>query len=140
MFPSFADIKLLAPKAIGGEGLFSTAYGLTGKRLLGTMTEADKDLYRRLLKADVVGTQIEARQQKELLDDVFNAETSENRVMNKLLNVNKKLKTVSIYQPDKYSIRDTELDFFEKYSLGLVEVYFPVTYKKTIFYSTKLKK
>ena len=116
VFPSFADIKLLAPKAIGGEGLFSTAYGLTGKRLLGTMTEADKDLYRRLLKADVVGTQIEARQQKELLNDVFNAETSENRVMNKLLNVNKKLKTGFGKVQDAYVAED---DFWKVISWNL---------------------
>jgi hypothetical protein len=35
-----------------------------------------------------------------------------------LLEFNKKLKTICVYKPDKYSIRDTELEFFEKYSLG----------------------
>jgi len=35
-----------------------------------------------------------------------------------LLEFNKKLNKLYIYQPDKYSIRDKELDFFEKYSLG----------------------
>jgi hypothetical protein len=35
-----------------------------------------------------------------------------------LLEFIKKLNKVYIYQPDKYSLRDKELDFFEKYYLG----------------------
>jgi len=114
VFPSFGDIKMLAPKLLGGEGLVGTAYGLTGKRLLGTMTEADKDLYRRLLKVDVVGTQIEARQANELMSDVINA--SDNKVMDKLLNVNKKVKAVYGKAQDAYVAED---DFWKVISWNL---------------------
>jgi hypothetical protein len=43
-FPNYGDIKMLAPKAFGGQGLLKTAYDLTGKRVLGTMTKADDEL------------------------------------------------------------------------------------------------
>jgi len=35
-----------------------------------------------------------------------------------LLEFNKSFNKVSIYQPDKYSMKDKDLDFFEKYVLG----------------------
>jgi hypothetical protein len=52
IFPSLGDIKVLSSKV-------SEAYGLTGKRLTGTMTQADKELYQRLLKVDVVSSNLQ---------------------------------------------------------------------------------
>jgi len=71
IFPSFGDIRTLAPKILGGEGLAAKAYGLTGKRVLGTMTKSDKDLYRRLLKRGVVDTNVQTNESMRVLKDAF---------------------------------------------------------------------
>ena len=52
-FPNYW-IKLLLPKALGGRNVFKEAYGLTGKRVLGTMTKADEELYQKLLKVGYI--------------------------------------------------------------------------------------
>ena len=82
IFPSLGDIKTLAPKFLGGEGLVGTAYGLTGKKLLGTMNTAEKELYNRLAKVDVIGTQFESRQIKDLFNSSFTS--NESNIFNNL--------------------------------------------------------
>lgn len=64
MFPSLGDIKVLSSKL--GE-----AYALTGKRLTGTMTNADKELYQRLLKVDVVSSNLQQGEIKQLFRDTI---------------------------------------------------------------------
>ena len=70
-FPSFGDIQTLAPKFLGGEGLMRQAYDLTGKRVLGTMTKSDQELYRRLLKRGVVDTQVQVGEATRVMKDAF---------------------------------------------------------------------
>lgn len=64
LFPSLGDIKVLSSKL--GE-----AYALTGKRLTGTMTNADKELYQRLLKVDVVSSNLQQGEIKQLFRDTI---------------------------------------------------------------------
>jgi hypothetical protein len=64
IFPSLGDIKVLSSKL--GE-----AYGLTGKKLTGTMTETDKELYKRLLKVDVVSSNLQQGEIKQLFKDTI---------------------------------------------------------------------
>jgi hypothetical protein len=82
IFPSLGDIKTLAPKLLGGEGLVGQAYSLTGKKLLGTMNEAEKELYNRLARVDVIGTQFESRQIKDLFNNSFTS--NESNIFNNL--------------------------------------------------------
>jgi len=70
-FPSYGDIKMLLPKALGGQAIYQKAWGLSGKRVLGTMTKADEALYQRLLKVGVVDSQVQAGEIKQLLDDIL---------------------------------------------------------------------
>ena len=48
-FPNYGDIKVLLPKALGGQGVFKQAYDLTGKRILGTMIVTGKQKQLRLI-------------------------------------------------------------------------------------------
>ena len=68
IFPNYGDIKLL----LGEEGI-SRAFGLNTRRVLGTMTDSDKELYQRLLRVNVAGTQVEARQIGETGQDILSA-------------------------------------------------------------------
>jgi len=70
-FPNYGDIKLLLPKALGGRNVFKEAYGLTGRRVLGTMTKADEELYQKLLKVGVVDSQIQVGEMKRLIRDIL---------------------------------------------------------------------
>ena len=89
-FPSYGDIKMLAPKFLGGEGLARQAYELTGKRILGTMTKADKALYDRLLRTQVVGTQVQARESLRIAKDVLgNPHPTSQEIMGTYLNTGK---------------------------------------------------
>ena len=63
ILPSGQDFRSLLPKNLGGkvfetaktgEGLMETARRLTVKRLRGTMTREDVDLYQRLLRTGMV--------------------------------------------------------------------------------------
>ena len=47
-FPNYGDFKLLMPKVLGGEAIYKQAWGISGKRIFGTMTKADEALYQRL--------------------------------------------------------------------------------------------
>ena len=92
-FPNYGDLKMLAPKFVGGEGLLSTAYDLTGKRVLGTMTKADDELYKRLLRVGVVDSSVQVGESKRLVKDVFSdPKLAESKVMRRLLNSGDKLK------------------------------------------------
>ena len=90
LLPSYGDIKLLAPKSLGGKGLLETAYGLTGKRILGTSTKADDELYERLLKVGVVDSQVQVNEHKRLIKDII-TDPSENKIELALGNVGKKI-------------------------------------------------
>jgi hypothetical protein len=70
-WPSYGDVKMLLPKALGGEAVYKQAWSLSGKRVLGTMTKADEALYQRLLKVGVVDSQVQAGEIKQLLDDIL---------------------------------------------------------------------
>jgi len=104
IFPSFGDIKMLAPTALGGEGLIGTAYSLTGKKLLGTMNQAEKELYNRLARVDVIGTQFEARQIKDLFNSSFSS--NESNIFNTLSDRFKTTKKVYGKIQDAYVAED----------------------------------
>jgi hypothetical protein len=70
-WPNYGDVKLLLPKALGGENVFKEAYGLTGRRVLGTMTKADEQLYQKLLKVGVVDSQVQVGEMKRLIRDIL---------------------------------------------------------------------
>ena len=65
-FPNYGDFKLLMPKVLGGEAIYKQAWGISGKRIFGTMTKADEALYKRLLKVGVVDSQVQANETKRL--------------------------------------------------------------------------
>jgi hypothetical protein len=104
IFPSLGDIRMLAPKALGGEGLVGQAYSLTGKKLLGTMTQAEKELYNRLARVDILGTQFEARQIKDLFDSSFSS--NESNIFNTLSDRFKTTKKVYGKIQDAYVAED----------------------------------
>jgi hypothetical protein len=86
-FPSYGDIKMLAPKAFGGQGLLKTAYDITGKRVLGTMTKADDELYKRLLNVGVVDSSVQVGESKRLIKDILSdPQLADKKVMRNLLN------------------------------------------------------
>ncbi len=70
-FPNYGDFKLLMPKVLGGEAIYKQAWGISGKRIFGTMTKADEALYQRLLKVGVVDSQVQANETKRLFRDMF---------------------------------------------------------------------
>jgi len=104
IFPSLGDIRMLAPEALGGKGLVGQAYSLTGKKLLGTMTEADKLLYNRLARVDVIGTQFEARQIKDLFNSSFTS--NESNIFNTLSDRFKTTKKIYGKIQDAYVAED----------------------------------
>ena len=96
-FPTYGDIQMLAPKSLGGQGTFKQAYDLTGKRILGTMTKADDELYQRLLKVGVVDSQVQVGESKRLIKDVLNnPAAADSRVYTDLAN-NLKDKLLKFY-------------------------------------------
>ena len=84
--PTGGDFNSLLPKSLGGdifktagtgEGLLETAKRLSYGRIRGTLTKEDIGLYKRLLKAGVVQTQVQAGELKRLgLDFYKNAFSS----------------------------------------------------------------
>ena len=106
-FPNYGDLKMLAPKFLGGEGLLSTAYDLTGKRVLGTMTKADDELYKRLLRVGVVDSSVQINESKRLVKDVLSdPKLAESKVMRRLLNSGDKLKKLYGKAQDAYVAED----------------------------------
>ena len=117
IFPSFGDIKTLAPKFLGGEGLVSTSYGLTGKRVFGTMTKADEALYKRLLNVGVVDSQVQKGESMRLIKDAFgDPAATDSKVMRGLVNAPEKLKKVYGKVQDAYVGED---DFWKIISWNL---------------------
>ena len=93
-FPNYGDISMLMPKVLGGEGVLGQAYGLTGRRVLGTMTKADDALYERLLRVGVVDSSVQIGEFKRIVKDVINNPgQAEARAYTEILNNNKGLKT-----------------------------------------------
>ena len=85
-FPNYGDIKMLAPKSFGGQGLLGTAKDLTAKRVLGTMTKADDELYKRLLRVGVVDSSVQVGESKRLIKDVFtDTQLADKKAMRRLI-------------------------------------------------------
>ena len=74
ILPNLTDIQTLAPKALGGEGVLGDAYKLTGKRLFGTITKAEKETFKNYKRLGIVGTQTEIGETMKLTDDLIKAE------------------------------------------------------------------
>jgi ferritin-like metal-binding protein YciE len=68
-FPNYGDWKLLNP--FSSQSIYKQAYGISGKRVFGTMTKADSELYQKLLKVGVVDSQVQANETKRLFRDMF---------------------------------------------------------------------
>ncbi len=84
-FPNYGDIQMLLPKMLGGEGVVSQAFDLTGKRIFGTLDKEQQKLYEKLLKVGVVDSQVQAGEMKRLLRDILkNPATVERGLYNKL--------------------------------------------------------
>lgn len=100
LFPSLGDIKVLSSKL--GE-----AYALTGKRLTGTMTEADKELYKRLLKVDVVSSNLQQGEIKQLFKDTID-NADQGAVFDKINKLGKKTGVSKAYGKiqDAYGAED----------------------------------
>ena len=100
IFPSYGDIKVLSSKV-------SEAYGLTGKRLTGTMTQADKELYERLLKVDVVSSNLQQGEIRQLTKDVID-NADEGAVFDKINKLGKKTGLSKVYGKiqDAYGAED----------------------------------
>jgi hypothetical protein len=93
-FPNYGDVQMLMPKVLGGEGVLGQAYGLTGRRVLGTMTKADDALYERLLRVGVVDSSVQIGEFKRIVKDVINNPgQAEANAYTEILNNNKGLKT-----------------------------------------------
>ena len=116
VFPSLTDIKTLAPKMLGGQGVLGQAYDLTGKRLLGTMTKADDALYQRLRRLSVVDSSVIKGENTRLLNDLRGGETGA-KVMRKLSDLGgKKLQKGFAKLQDAYVAED---DFWKIVSWNL---------------------
>jgi hypothetical protein len=100
IFPSLGDIKVLSSKV-------SEAYGLTGKRLTGTMTQADKELYERLLKVDVVSSNLQQGEIKQLFKDTID-NADQGAVFDKINKLGKKTGISKVYGKiqDAYGAED----------------------------------
>jgi hypothetical protein len=99
-FPSLGDIRVLSSKV-------SEAYGLTGKRLTGTMTQADKELYERLLKVDVVSSNLQQGEIRQLFKDTID-NADQGAVFDKINNLGKKTGLSKVYGKiqDAYGAED----------------------------------
>jgi hypothetical protein len=107
IFPSYGDIKMLAPKFVGGEGILSKAYDITGKRVFGTMTKADQELYERLLRVGVADSAIQPGETKRLIKDVMSDPAlAEKKAMRGLLNVPEKAQKIYGKIQDAYVAED----------------------------------
>ena len=93
-FPTYGDFKMLMPEAFGGENVFKQAYGLTGKRVLGTMTEADEILYQKLLAVGVTDSNVQAGEMKRLIRDMMSDPAKVERSLGDRLPANLRNKTV----------------------------------------------
>tara|TARA_R100000008_G_scaffold4294_1_gene2763 strand:- start:807 stop:5483 length:4677 start_codon:yes stop_codon:yes gene_type:complete len=76
-FPNYGDLKLLMP--FGKDAVWRKAWGISGRRALGTMSKADERLYQRLLKVGVVDSQVQSGEIKQLLNDILKDPTAVER-------------------------------------------------------------
>jgi hypothetical protein len=99
-FPSLGDVRVLSSKV-------NEAYGLTGKRLTGTMTQADKELYQRLLKVDVVSSNLQQGEIRQLFKDTID-NADQGAVFDKINNLGKKTGLSKVYGKiqDAYGAED----------------------------------
>ena len=71
-FPSYGNIKELAPQLLGGKGMFSQAYGTSFKGTFGGKTAfGEKQLRQRMQRVDVLGSSVVGRDIDALVRDVF---------------------------------------------------------------------
>ena len=71
-FPSYGNISALAPKILGGKGLFGQAYGTSLKGTFGGKVSAPYALLRqRMQRVDVLSSAAGARETEQLLKDVL---------------------------------------------------------------------
>ena len=78
-FPNYGDWKLLNP--FSNQSVYKQAYGISGKRVFGTMTKADTEMYQKLLKVGVVDSQVQASETKRLFRDMFKDPSAVDRGM-----------------------------------------------------------
>jgi len=129
ILPSGQDFRSLLPKNLGGkvfetaktgEGLMETARRLTVKRLRGTMTREDVDLYQRLLRTGMVQTQVHVGEMKRLGMDfypnVFADPNSGTKAFRGTLNAGKKAKWLYGKVQDAYVAED---DYWKVITWGL---------------------
>jgi len=71
-FPSYGNISALAPKILGGKGLFGQAFGTSVKGTFGGKVSAPYALLRqRMQRVDVLSSAAGARETEQLLKDVL---------------------------------------------------------------------
>ncbi len=112
--------RLIDPKTKQGVGLLETAKRLTYGRIKGTLTKADQDLYRRLLRAGVVQTQVQAGELRRLGMDfyknAFTDPTAFNKAFRGSIDVTQKIKRIYGKVQDAYVAED---DFWKTITWGL---------------------
>jgi len=115
-FPTYGDFKMLMPETFGGQNVFKQAYGLTGRRILGTMTDSDELLYQRLLAVGVTDSQVQAGEMKKLIRDMIDDPAGVERNLGDRLPQNLKNKTSSQLRRAYEKIQDAyvaEDDFWK---------------------------
>jgi hypothetical protein len=71
-FPSYGNISALAPKILGGKGMFGQAYGTSFKGTFGKEVSAPYALLRkRMQRVDVLGSSVAGREMDALVKDIF---------------------------------------------------------------------
>ena len=71
-FPSYGNISALAPKILGGKGMFGQAYGTSFKGTFGKEVSAPYALLRkRMQRVDVLGSSVAEREMNALVKDIF---------------------------------------------------------------------
>ena len=129
ILPSGQDFRSLLPKNLGGkvfetaktgEGLMETARRLTVKRLRGTMTREDVDLYQRLLRTGMVQTQVHVGEMKRLgmdfYQNIFVDPNSGTKAFRGTMNAGKKAKWLYGKVQDAYVAED---DYWKVITWGL---------------------
>ena len=127
--PMGTDFSALLPKSLGGdifttaktgEGLLETAKRLTYGRIKGTMTAADQDLYKRLLKVGMAKTNPIAGELQRLGMDfyknAFTDPTAFNKAFRGSIDVTQKIKRIYGKVQDAYVAED---DFWKVITWGL---------------------
>ena len=69
LFPNYGDIKLLNP--FSEQAIYKQAWNLSGKRIFGTLNEAETQMVQRLLKVGVTDSQVQATETKRLIGAIL---------------------------------------------------------------------